>query len=77
VANRFLDSWELHTATVPAGVLSYVVFPGGGGRFVGCTRLDGRSIAPSEARRYLTAAGHEHAALAFVGEQPPSLGPFH
>jgi hypothetical protein len=72
--NRFLQRWERHTAAVREGVLTYTVFPGGDGPFVGYTRLDGRPIAPSDAHRYLAAAGHEHAALKLLGEQPsPSL----
>jgi hypothetical protein len=77
VANEFLETWEQHSAMVPAGLLTYMVFPGGARPFVGCTRLDGRPISPTHAHRHLAEAGHEHAALKFLGKQPSTFGPFH
>ena len=43
--------------------------------FFGCSRLDGKPIAPAEAHRLLEQVGDEHAARPYIGDGPSTVTP--
>jgi hypothetical protein len=64
---RLLDTWRRCEVDTDTGRLEYTVFPGPV-PFVGCTRLDGVPIAPTDAQKVLAQLGHEHATMKFMGD---------
>jgi len=63
----FKVRWLERTVATGGGVLTWTEYPGRGRTFVGCTKLDGREIAPTDAHRLLVTVGHPAAELDCLG----------
>ena len=71
----FKKYWQQITVTTDAGDLEYTVFPGPQ-PFIGATRLGGVPISPADARVRLVELGHDHGAVAYMGENwADNIGP--
>jgi len=71
----FKKYWQQITVTTDAGDLEYTVFPGPQ-PFIGATRLAGTPTSPADAHVRLAQLGHEHGAVAYLGEDwVDQLGP--
>ena len=69
IVSDFKQRWQQLTVTTDAGELEYIVFPGGPQPFIGATRLGGVPISPADAHVRLFELRHEHASVAYMGEQ--------